>query len=847
MSNANDFIIENGVLTKYVGPGGDVVIPDSVQKIGEKAFYQNKTILRVDLPEGLIDIGKYSFRQSSIVSIAFPKTLLHVEYAAFEACFDLVEVLFNEGLQSINAWAFRNCTSLSKIVIPKTVKLIEDDAFDISKEEKDCPAIHRSITINGKPKFEERTFGYSCRTRQVWCDYMRGKYPYEFMVADTIPLFTLLFEKENAWSSFLDSEKMQLCSSMFRNPDAYHKGDVAYWVKKVRAQKKEYLPYILKKTDIETFKGALSCGVVDVRNCEDAMEIVSDDAERRTLIMQMFKEHPVNLKKEDNTIGQETVLRAEEEEARELLKTVGNADDVKSAVSEGISFRDGQGSCSRELLTAILAVYENEWKRVCTTVRGEYSSIEVLRDGRRVQINDTVDRIASVLNPKELSAFLENLVSGPKYRLYLLAWARFADDESVARVTSDYRTRLQGKAKDRYYAENLAQAILINPTRTAVLFCDKNGLLERYAEVRGSNRKELLDSAMMPDLGFNVDGKKRFDIGGRTIEACFTDELRFELFDCEKGAVIRSFPKTSGDPEKAAAAAKEYKAFQKQVMDFVKLRSNLLLKMHMSGEYLSQESWRKTYLEHPVLRRLAGFLVWMDKEGNSFFLQDGEPKDASLNKVEPKGAICVAHVLQMKQNEVEAWQHCLTKLGRKQLFEQIWEPVYSGSIKISEDRYREVIISNKERNALKTALKRRGIDVSAGELEREYDPYTGTYSFGTENTMYFGHSASLDYKISDNSGDIILGGLWVATGKKANVREINAIILELDKVTGMARIKKDDVSVAGMLESFTLAQITEFIAVAQEANANNVLAVLLDYKNAHFADFDPMAEFTLDW
>ena len=38
MSNASDFIIENGVLTKYVGPGGDVVIPDGVVEIGASAF-----------------------------------------------------------------------------------------------------------------------------------------------------------------------------------------------------------------------------------------------------------------------------------------------------------------------------------------------------------------------------------------------------------------------------------------------------------------------------------------------------------------------------------------------------------------------------------------------------------------------------------------------------------------------------------------------------------------------------------------------------------------------------------------------------------------------------------------
>ena len=38
MSNPGDFIIENGVLKKYVGPGGDVVIPDGVTSIGEEAF-----------------------------------------------------------------------------------------------------------------------------------------------------------------------------------------------------------------------------------------------------------------------------------------------------------------------------------------------------------------------------------------------------------------------------------------------------------------------------------------------------------------------------------------------------------------------------------------------------------------------------------------------------------------------------------------------------------------------------------------------------------------------------------------------------------------------------------------
>ena len=38
MSNASDFIIENGVLKKYVGPGGDVTVPEGVTAIKDDAF-----------------------------------------------------------------------------------------------------------------------------------------------------------------------------------------------------------------------------------------------------------------------------------------------------------------------------------------------------------------------------------------------------------------------------------------------------------------------------------------------------------------------------------------------------------------------------------------------------------------------------------------------------------------------------------------------------------------------------------------------------------------------------------------------------------------------------------------
>ena len=48
------------------------------------------------------------------------------------------------------------------------------------------------------------------------------------------------------------------------------------------------------------------------------------------------------------------------------------------------------------------------------------------------------------------------------------------------------------------------------------------------------------------------------------------------------------------------------------------------------------------------------------------------------------------------------------------------------------------------------------------------------------------------------------------------------------------------------MPGFTLAQITEFIRLATENTCTNVTALLLDYKNQNFADFDPMEEFSLE-
>ena len=69
MSNASDFIIENGVLKKYVGPGGDVVIPEGVTSIARFAFSKCEDLQSVHIPEGVQSIGRYAFMDCNNLAV----------------------------------------------------------------------------------------------------------------------------------------------------------------------------------------------------------------------------------------------------------------------------------------------------------------------------------------------------------------------------------------------------------------------------------------------------------------------------------------------------------------------------------------------------------------------------------------------------------------------------------------------------------------------------------------------------------------------------------------------------------------------------------------------------------
>ena len=119
MSNASDFIIENGVLTGYVGPGGDVTVPEGVTSIGSGAFRWCHSLTSITLPDSVTGIGECAFSYcSSLTSITLPDGVTSIGDEAFSGCEKLTSITIPDSVTSIGDSAFCGCEKLTSVILP---------------------------------------------------------------------------------------------------------------------------------------------------------------------------------------------------------------------------------------------------------------------------------------------------------------------------------------------------------------------------------------------------------------------------------------------------------------------------------------------------------------------------------------------------------------------------------------------------------------------------------------------------------------------------------------------------------------------------------------------------------
>ena len=65
----------------------------------------------------------------TIKTVVIPDTVKYIDDESFYGCTALESVMFGNGVEEIGDYAFENCTSLSKVYIPVSVKKIGAEAF----------------------------------------------------------------------------------------------------------------------------------------------------------------------------------------------------------------------------------------------------------------------------------------------------------------------------------------------------------------------------------------------------------------------------------------------------------------------------------------------------------------------------------------------------------------------------------------------------------------------------------------------------------------------------------------------------------------------------------------------
>lgn len=110
----------------------EVIVPGTVEKIGELSFALNHNLKKVTLNEGVKEIGMKCFSQdTALVEVSLPSTLKTITSYAFVYCPSLEKITIPDGVENIELGAFARCEKLNEVHIPKSVTIIQQVNSDI--------------------------------------------------------------------------------------------------------------------------------------------------------------------------------------------------------------------------------------------------------------------------------------------------------------------------------------------------------------------------------------------------------------------------------------------------------------------------------------------------------------------------------------------------------------------------------------------------------------------------------------------------------------------------------------------------------------------------------------------
>ncbi|ATH15858.1 hypothetical protein CHL79_27340 [Delftia acidovorans] len=253
-----------------------------------------------------------------------------------------------------------------------------------------------------------------------------------------------------------------------------------------------------------------------------------------------------------------------------------------------------------------------------------------------------------------------------------LAWHKTRKERAV--VALQQLGRL-----DTVYALSCVQALATGKTLKPSVLAAAQAVLAEAATRRGMALADLGDE-LTPD--FDLGRGVQLQVGAQTYDVLLQGDLSLRL-RTPAGKLVRSLPALADEGLRTEweAAAARLKTLSKGIKAVLQQQAPRLQSCLMLGRHWPLDTWRRLFLEHPLLRVVAQGLVWRVEPaaGQPFSLRIAEDLslvDAESDAVQlpAEGRIALWHPAQATEQERAQWRECLADYGLKALIEQVDAP-----------------------------------------------------------------------------------------------------------------------------------------------------------------------------
>ncbi|MBR0341971.1 MAG: hypothetical protein IJH64_06960, partial [Oscillospiraceae bacterium] len=201
-------------------------------------------------------------------------------------------------------------------------------------------------------------------------------------------------------------------------------------------------------------------------------------------------------------------IKVEDELDTKLKKIKGTELLLKNGIDKipDVLLADKSGNADTRIVKYIIAEYlkgDAYEKRISKEADKEEKTLD--RDSLNAALRQIYD---SLLNDKQSLAFLAPLF-------------RYADGKTITEL-------YPALIKSQWKADKVNAALVLNDSREAMLYADKNGVLDDYAQLRGQ-KADVLRDTVLSEFDFDESGQKTYDLGETTVKVQLLDDLSLKL------------------------------------------------------------------------------------------------------------------------------------------------------------------------------------------------------------------------------------------------------------------------------------------------------------------------------